>query len=57
MMDAVFLGQVSSHSHKCGAIVSNNLSHSTPSAEDILKYKITEGLLIFFPKRALLGPR
>jgi len=32
VMDAIFIRQVSSHSHKCRAIVSNNLSHSTPSA-------------------------
>ena len=57
MMDAIFLRQVSSCSHKCGAIVSNNFGHSTPSAKDIFEYKIPKGLLIFFPKRAPLGPR
>src|SRR5882724_3359801 len=56
VMDAIFLGQVTRHSHKCGAIISNNLSHSTPSAKDILKYKVPESLLVFLPKRAPLGP-
>src|SRR5882724_12688138 len=56
-MDAIFLGQVTHHSHKCGAIISNNIGHSTPLAKDILKYKVPESLLIFLLKRAPLGPR
>src|SRR5882724_3742716 len=55
-MDAIFLRQVTHHSHKCGAIISNNLSHSTPSAKDILEYKVSQSLLVFLPKRAPLGP-
>jgi len=57
MMYAVFLGQVSNHCYKCGAIVSNNFSHSTPLAQDILKYKVSESLLIFLLKIAPLRPR
>jgi len=57
MMYAVFLGQVSNHCYKCGAIVSNNFSHSTLLAQDILEYKVSESLLIFLLKRAPLGPR
>jgi len=57
VMDAIFLGQVSSCSHTCGAIVHKNFSHSTPLAKDIFKYKIPKGLVIFFPKREPLGPR
>src|SRR5882724_6002208 len=56
VMDAIFLGQVTSLSHKCRAIISNNLGHSTPSAKDILEYKVPESLLIFLPKRVPLGP-
>jgi len=55
-MDAIFLRQVTSCSHKCGAIISNNLGHSTPSAKDILEYKIPERFLVFLVKRAPLGP-
>ena len=57
MMNAVFLRQVSNHCYKCRAIVVNNFSHSTPLAEDILKYKVSESVLIFCPKRVTLGPR
>src|SRR5882724_4590479 len=57
MMYAVFLGQVSNHCYKCGSIVSNNFSHSTPLAQDILKYKVSKSLLVFLLKRAPLGPR
>ena len=56
VMDAIFLGQVTRCCHKCGAIISNNLGHPTPSAKDILEYKVPESLLIFLPKRAPLGP-
>jgi len=56
VMDTIFLRQVTSHSHKCRAIISNNLSYSTPSAKDILKYKIPERFLIFLAKRVPLGP-
>jgi len=42
VMDAIFIRQVTRCSHKCGAIISNNLGHSTPSAKDILKYKVPE---------------
>jgi len=56
VMDAIFLRQVTHCSHKCGAIISNNLGHSTPSAKDILKYKVPESLLIFLLKRVPLGP-
>src|SRR5882724_7661655 len=55
-MDAIFLGQVTCCSYKHGAIMSNNLCHSTPSAKDILQYKVPESLLIFLAKRAPLGP-
>ena len=60
MMDSIFLGQVSGHSHKCWAIVGNDLGHSghsSPSAEDILEYKIPKHLLVFLQKRVPLGPR
>jgi len=43
MIDAVFLGQV--------------FSHSTPSAQDILKYKVSESLLILLTKREPLEQR
>src|SRR5882724_2830235 len=57
MMDVIFLGQISSHCYKCGAIVSNNFHYSTPLTENILEYKVSESLLVFFPKRVPLGPR
>src|SRR5882724_2488311 len=57
MMNAIFFRQVSSHCYKCGAIVGNNFSYSTPSAEDILEYKVSKSLFIFLQKRAPLGPR
>src|SRR5882724_1336892 len=57
MMYAVFLRQVSNCCYKCGAIVSNNFSHSTPLAQDILKYKVSESLLVFLLKRVPLRPR
>src|SRR5882724_882843 len=56
VMNAIFLRQVTSHSHKHRSIICNNLGHSTPSAKDILKYKFPESLLVFFPKRVPLGP-
>src|SRR5882724_10799052 len=57
MMYAVFLREVSNCCYKCGAIVSNNFSHSTPSAQDILEYKVSERLLIFLLNMASLRPR
>jgi len=48
VMDAIFLGQVTRHSHKHRAIISNNLSHSTPSAKDILEYKVPRVFLFSF---------
>src|SRR5882724_9200588 len=57
VMDAIFLRQVSSCSHRCRAIVGNNFSHSTPLVEDILEYKVPKSLFIFLPKGAPLGPR
>jgi len=57
MMDAIFLGQVSSHCYECEAVVSNNFSHSTPLAEVILEYKVSKSLLILFLKRVPLRPR
>src|SRR5882724_3743573 len=51
VMDAIFLRQVTCHSHKCGAIISNNLGHYTQLAKDIFKYEIPKSLLIFLPKR------
>src|SRR5882724_1250185 len=56
VMNAIFLRQVTSCSHKCGSIISNNLGHSTPLAKDILEYKIPESLLVFFLKRVPLRP-
>src|SRR5882672_5340970 len=57
VMDAIFLGQVTSHRHECRTIVSNNFSDSTPSTKDVLEYKISESLLIFLPKGMPFGPR
>ena len=57
MMYPVFLGQVSNCCYKCGAIVSNNFSHSTPLEQDILENKVSKSLLILLLKRAPLGPR
>ena len=36
VMDAIFLGQVTSHRHEHRTIVSNNFSDSTPSTKDVL---------------------
>jgi len=38
-------------------IISDDFCNSTPPAEDILKYKVAKGLLIFLPKWVPLGPR
>src|SRR5882672_3757057 len=57
VMDAIFLGQVTSHCHEHRTIVGNNFSDSTPSTKDVLKYKITESLLIFLPKGMPFRPR
>src|SRR5882672_5866599 len=57
VMDAIFLGQVTSRCHECRTIVSNNFSDSTPSTKDVLEYKITKSLLIFLPKGMPFGPR
>src|SRR5882672_5746002 len=57
VMDAIFLGQVTSCPHKCRTIVGNNFSDSTPSTKDVLKYKIAESLLIFLLKGMPFGPR
>src|SRR5882724_7318818 len=46
MMYALFFGQVSNCCYKCGAIVSNNFSHSTPLAQDILECKVSESFLM-----------
>src|SRR5882672_7144296 len=57
VMDAIFLGQVTSRCHKHRTIVGNNFSNSTSSTKDVLEYKITESLLIFLPKGTPFGPR
>src|SRR5882672_9304891 len=57
VMDAIFLRQVTSHRHEFRTIVGNNFSDSTPSTKDVLKYKITESLLIFLPKGMPFRPR
>src|SRR5882672_5313305 len=57
VMDAIFFGQITSCRHECRTIVGNNFSDSTPSTKDVLEYKITESLLIFFPKGMPFGPR
>ena len=57
VMDAIFLRQVPSCSHKCGATIGNNFSYSTPLAKDILKDKVPKSLLVLLLKGAPLGPR
>ena len=56
MMDSVFLGEVYGCSYECRTIVGNYFCNTTPPAEDILKYEVTEGLLIFLPKWEPFGP-
>ena len=56
MMDPMFFGEVPCCSYECRTIVGDNFCHSTPPAEDILKYQVTKGLLIFLPKWAPLSP-
>ena len=55
MMDPVFFSKVSCCSYRCRTIVGDGFCHATPLAEDILKYEVTEGLLIFLPKWAPLS--
>jgi len=47
MMDPIFLREVACYSYKCGTIVGDDFCHATPLAEDILKYEVAKGLLIF----------
>ena len=56
MMDPIFLREVPCCSYKCRTIISDYFSHATPSTEDILKYEVTEGLLIFLLKWVPLSP-
>src|SRR5882672_9651668 len=57
VMDAIFFRQITGRHHECRTIVGNNFSDSTPSTKDVLEYKITKSLLIFFPKGMPFGPR
>src|SRR5882672_1106695 len=57
VMDAIFLGQITSCSHEHRTIVGNNFSDSTPSTKDVLEYKIAESLLIFLQKGTPFRPR
>ena len=56
MMDSVFLGEISGCSYEHRNIVSDNFCNTTPLEEDILKYEVTEGLLIFLLKWVPLSP-
>src|SRR5882672_8856428 len=57
VMDAIFLGQVTSRRHERRTIVGNNFSNSTPSTKDVLEYKIAKSLLIFLLKGTPFRPR
>src|SRR5882724_3656080 len=56
MVDSIFFGEVLCSSYERGTIVIDYFCISTPPAENILKYEVTEGFLIFLPKWAPLGP-
>jgi len=56
VMDAIFLRQVTSCSHKCGAIISNNLGHPPHQQRISLNIKSLRDFLVFLVKRAPLGP-
>src|SRR5882724_11159541 len=56
MMDPIFFGEVPRCSYKCRTIVSDDFCYPTPAAEGILKNEVAEGLLVFLPKWAPLGP-
>src|SRR5882672_4998050 len=40
VMDAIFIGRITSRHHEHRTIVGNNFSNSTPSTKDVFKYKI-----------------
>ena len=44
MLDVVALGQVSEHLDECWAIICDNFTKCTPSAEDVFEDPITDGL-------------
>jgi len=56
MMDPIFFRRYPAASYKCRTIVSDELLHTIPLAEDILKNEVTKGLLVFLLKWAPLSP-
>jgi len=56
MMDPIFFREVPCCSHEDGTIVGDDFCHTTPQAEDMLKYEVAKGLLVFLPKWVPLGP-
>ena len=53
VLDVVLLLQVGKRFDECRLVISDNFAKSTPSAQDVFKYPLSDGLCSFSAERAV----